>query len=310
MDISIIIPTYNRLWSLNKAIESCKETALSYEIIVVDDGSTDGTAEWLRQQQGIVAIIKANEGKDWSVNKAMAVAKGKYIRFLDSDDWLLPHSSDELFAKAEAESLDVVAAGHSLFSEDEKYIRDINWVVCDDFIAQQLGECDSSHYSAYLFRREFILPIPHRQEYGARDDRQFIIEVALANPKTGSVVKPTLAHRLHTQDKLQKADGLKEAYIHQATLNIYRNAIKTLEKRGELTQRHKNAAVKILWPLAHWVAKRHIKSAEEIYNWIKELDPAFVIPDKGLNGLLFKTLGFSGAEKFLRIRRFLKYGFQ
>lgn len=310
MDISIIIPTYNRLWSLSKAISSCRDTSLSYEIIVVDDGSTDGTAEWLRQQEEIISIIKENEGKDWSVNRAMNIAKGKYVRFLDSDDWLLPHSSDELYAKAEAEGLDVVAAGHSLFSEDEKYIRDIKWVVCDDFIAQQLGECDSSHYSAYLFRREFILNIPHRQEYGARDDRQFIIEVALAKPKTGNLAKPTLAHRLHTQDKLQKADGLKEAYIHQATLNIYRTAFKTLEKRGELTQRRKNAGAKMLWPLAHWVAKRHLKSAEEIYDWIKELDPAFEIPDKGLNGVLFKAFGFNTAEKILRIRRFFKYGFQ
>src|ERR1700716_2554760 len=87
--VSVIIPTYNRLWSLPQAVESCRENACKVEIIVVDDGSTDGTGEWLQSQKDVVVLKTSNWGKCWAVNSGVRIARGEYIRFLDSDDWLL-----------------------------------------------------------------------------------------------------------------------------------------------------------------------------------------------------------------------------
>ena len=84
--ISIIIPTYNRLWSLPEAIDSCRSSNGMTEIIVVDDGSTDGTWEWLQTQSDIIKIKQNNQGKCWAANKGFETATGKYIKFLDSDD--------------------------------------------------------------------------------------------------------------------------------------------------------------------------------------------------------------------------------
>ena len=67
--ISIIIPSYNRLWALPKAVKSCRVTKSPREIIVVDDGSSDGTSEWLANQQDIVHLRTDNWGKCWAVNK-------------------------------------------------------------------------------------------------------------------------------------------------------------------------------------------------------------------------------------------------
>ena len=86
--LSIIIPSYNRLWALPKAIESCRATKSPHEIIVIDDGGTDGTSDWLAQQPDVVHVRTDNWGKDWAVNKAFSMARGEYVRFLDSDDWL------------------------------------------------------------------------------------------------------------------------------------------------------------------------------------------------------------------------------
>jgi glycosyltransferase involved in cell wall biosynthesis len=152
LDISIIIPAYNRLWSLPKAISSCFDPNITIEVIVIDDGSTDGTWEWLTKQENIIALRQENQGKDVAVNNGFKIAKGKYIRFLDSDDWLLPNSSALLFNKAEKNNLDIVCAGYQLFDEQENLIREIPWTICDDFLAQQLGECDSSHYSRNMAR--------------------------------------------------------------------------------------------------------------------------------------------------------------
>ncbi|WP_454801082.1 glycosyltransferase family 2 protein [Mucilaginibacter phyllosphaerae] len=303
MDISIIIPSYNRLWSLPKAISSCYEPGLNIEIIVIDDGSTDGTWDWLAKQQNIVALRQDNMGKDWAVNKGFAVAKGKYIRFLDSDDWLLPGSSLALFTLAENHQLDIACAGYQLFNEQEQFIKEISWTVCDDFLAQQLGECDSSHYSAYLFKKEFIQAIPHRQEFGALDDRQFVIEAALNQPKTGFIQTPTLAHRVHQKQRLQNADGLQAYANHLARLNIYKRCFEQLRAKGLLTQRYKNAACNALWHLAHWVAKTHLADGQKIYNWVYELNPGFTPTENLSIARLYKHFGFTTAEKLLKIRR-------
>lgn len=306
MDVSIIIPAYNRLWSLPKAVSSCRDTSLKTEIIVVDDGSTDGTWDWLQTQSDVLSIRQDNAGKDWAVNKAFALAKGKYIRFLDSDDWLLPNSTDKLFAEAEKQQLDIVCAGYQVFTEDEKLINEVKWTICDDFLSQQLGECDSSHYSAYLFKKEFIQDVPHRQEYGAYDDRKFIIEAALKQPKTGYIDSPAFAHRSHTNQRLQRPSALQAAVNHLAYYKIYQTTFVVLTAQGQITQRHKSAACNNLWHLAHWVAKIDISTGLEIYQWVYQLDPNYrPVTNLGV-ARLYQTLGFVGTEKLLRLRRLSK----
>jgi glycosyltransferase involved in cell wall biosynthesis len=306
INITIIIPTYNRLWSLPKAVNSCKETSLNTEIIVIDDGSTDGTREWLEQQENITILHQDNAGKDWAVNKGFTVAKGKYVRFLDSDDWVLPYSSDKLFQEAEKLNLDITCAGYQLFNEDEQLIRENAWVVCDDFLAQQLGECDSSHYSAYLFKKDFIADVPHRQEFGALDDRQFIIEAAIKKPTTGYITSATLAHRIHSKEKLQQVTELQKSYNHWAYFNIYIKAFNLLQQKGELSERHKNAACNKLWHLAHWVAGKHITDGYRIYKWVYELNPDFIPAENRSIAYLYKKLGFMNTEKLLNFKRSMR----
>src|ERR1700748_2630169 len=111
MDITVIIPAYNRLWSLPKAIESCyNNDGLAVQIIVVDDGSTDGTWEMLLKIEGIEIYRQEHWGKPWAVNMAFHQAKGKYVKFFDSDDWLIPGVLKAQFNLAEKENADIVVS--------------------------------------------------------------------------------------------------------------------------------------------------------------------------------------------------------
>lgn len=305
ISISVIIPTFNRLWSLPQAIESCRKIKCSHEIIVVDDGSTDGTWEWLQKQDGIRAFRQSNWGKDWAVNYAFSRATGQYVRFLDSDDWLLDNTSDDQFACALKSNADVIVAGYKIFNEQQNKSFEMPWVLCDDFIAQQLGECDSSHYSAYLFKRSFIENIPHRQEFGIRDDRMFIIEVALQEPQVIIYKKPAFVHRQHPNERMQFPCGLREVQTNVAHIQIYKKAATILKQSGKLTQRRCNAMAKALWPIAHWMARTHLEEACKTANWIYILNPEFEPPEKGLLGLLYKKIGFRATEIVLALRRML-----
>ena len=85
--ISIIIPTYNRASYIEEALDSIKkQTFTDYEIIVVDDGSTDNTKEILEKYEGIRCIYLEHVGIAGARNTAVKAARGKWIAFLDSDD--------------------------------------------------------------------------------------------------------------------------------------------------------------------------------------------------------------------------------
>lgn len=273
------------------------------ELIIIDDGSTDGTSDWLRRQQNIVVISQSNFGKCWAVNKGFEIARGKYIRFLDSDDLLSNLANDEQFELAERTNADVVVSGYKLIDENNNFTKIQEWVPCDDFIAQQLGECDSSHYSAYLFKREFIRDVPHRPDFAFRDDRLFALEVALKSPIVAVHRGAALLHRIKHLDRLQVTDGLKQCTQNWQHLNIYKRVLAELERTDHLTQRRKNAACTVLWPLAHWIAIDHPGEAAAVADWIYQLNPDFQPPEKGLLGSLYKKFGFRNTERLLRLRR-------
>jgi glycosyltransferase involved in cell wall biosynthesis len=87
--VSVIIPTYNRLPVLKEAIHSVlKQDFEDFELIVVDDGSTDETPEVIRKLGGRVKLLlqPENRGVSAARNKGILHAKGKYVAFLDSDD--------------------------------------------------------------------------------------------------------------------------------------------------------------------------------------------------------------------------------
>lgn len=89
---SVIIPTHNRLEFLKAALESVwQQTQQPWEVIVVDDGSTDGTHEWLASQRGRIRFVRQdNRGPGAARNRGAAQATGDFLAFLDSDDLWLP----------------------------------------------------------------------------------------------------------------------------------------------------------------------------------------------------------------------------
>tara|TARA_A100001011_G_scaffold144386_1_gene152551 strand:- start:12732 stop:13568 length:837 start_codon:yes stop_codon:yes gene_type:complete len=92
LKISVIIPTYNRKHTLQRAIDSVlAQTFKPYEIIIVDDGSKDGTKEWLLQNYPSVQCIhQPNNGVSSARNKGIQISQGSWIALLDSDDEWMP----------------------------------------------------------------------------------------------------------------------------------------------------------------------------------------------------------------------------
>jgi len=90
--ISVIIPTYNRGWIIKKAIDSVlSQDYRDFELIIVDDGSTDNTLEILNSYQDDITILRQNNhGVSAARNRGIMAASGRFVAFLDSDDLWLP----------------------------------------------------------------------------------------------------------------------------------------------------------------------------------------------------------------------------
>lgn len=98
--VSVIIPTYNRAGFVTDAVESAlAQTAQNLEVIVVDDGSTDGTREALARYDGrIRAVYQEHANGNTARNRGVTLARGRYVAFLDSDDLWLPEKLEAQLA--------------------------------------------------------------------------------------------------------------------------------------------------------------------------------------------------------------------
>ncbi|MBS0475546.1 MAG: glycosyltransferase family 2 protein [Proteobacteria bacterium] len=90
--VSVVIPAYNAAWCVSRAIDSVlAQTFDDFELIVADDGSTDDTRVVLQSYGDRVRIVgKPNGGLSSARNAGIDAARGRYVAFLDADDWWLP----------------------------------------------------------------------------------------------------------------------------------------------------------------------------------------------------------------------------
>ena len=134
--VSAIIPTYNRRQLVLRAIHSAlAQTQTVEEIIVIDDGSTDGTGEALAAEFGdrIVYARQANAGVSAARNRGMAMARGRYFALLDSDDEWLPDKTARQLEWLEAHP-------------------DFGMVLCD------VERIDADRRPIDVFRRRDVIP--------------------------------------------------------------------------------------------------------------------------------------------------------
>lgn len=121
--VSVIIPTYNRGYIIKRSIESVlTQTYSDFELIIVDDGSTDNTKEIVESYKDhrIKYVYQENSGACAARNKGISLAKGKFIAFHDSDDIWLPSKLEVQIKAIEETGADIVACQMIKTDEDGK----------------------------------------------------------------------------------------------------------------------------------------------------------------------------------------------
>ncbi|MGJ6121955.1 glycosyltransferase family 2 protein [Mycolicibacterium sp. Y3] len=135
LDASIIVPAYNAESHVKECLDSAiaQATNYRYEILVVDDGSGDGTPAILdgyRDHKDLNVIRTLNAGVATARNHAIAAARGRYLVFLDSDDRLATNSVELLLGAAEREQADIVQGGYDVIDTAGGVIERVRYEAC------------------------------------------------------------------------------------------------------------------------------------------------------------------------------------
>ena len=129
---SIVIPLYNRAAFIGRTIESVlAQTFESFELIVVDDGSTDGSGDVVKgySDDRIRYVWKENEERSVARNTGTAMATGTYVNFLDSDDYLLPNHLAEAAGPIDRyRGPEFFHLAYEIRDESGDLVRTVNWL--------------------------------------------------------------------------------------------------------------------------------------------------------------------------------------
>jgi GT2 family glycosyltransferase len=188
--VSVIIPCYNAERWVREAIQSClDQTYRPLEIIVIDDGSTDGSLAVIKSFGDAVRWETGpNRGGCAARNRGMALSRGRYIQFLDADDYILPQKIEHQVSHLEATGADGVYGDwqYKIHQPDGSVIP------CDpgpsgsprDLLAGLLSNEWWVACHALLWDREAILCIGGWDEHlEAGQDRDFFLTMALVGAR-------------------------------------------------------------------------------------------------------------------------------
>ena len=159
MMVSIIVPVYNTGKYLRECIESVlRQSYQDWELLLMDDGSTDDSGkicdEYASSDSRIKVVHKRNSGVSDTRNKALDLAVGKYVIFLDSDDFWINNEILSIFvSKSEEEDLDIIRANYVEFNDK---IGNVRSNVSDKQVSLSEKRLSYIQYMKFIVRRNYL----------------------------------------------------------------------------------------------------------------------------------------------------------
>lgn len=209
--VSVILPTYNAEKYLKVCMDSIvRQTLKEIEIICIDDGSTDDSLNILREYEKndkrIKVFCQQNAGAGAARNRGLAIAKGEYLSFLDSDDFFEIDMLEKAYEKAKESGSDITVFGSDQYHEDSGEFVSVKWTIRK----KALPPYRPMYYRTFtdnvfnifmgwawdkLFKREFVLKHGLRfQEQRTSNDLLFVFS-AMILAKQIEIVDLPLAHQ-------------------------------------------------------------------------------------------------------------------
>lgn len=276
-DISVVIPTYNRKEYLQQAIASCFDgnDEVDVEVVVVDDGSTDGTRKYLEgnEDSRVRPIFQKHRGGQVARNRGLTEAQGTYVKFLDDDDWLAGKTLATEVKALNQSGADLTFGEYIVRSSGED-VETVRPPKGDDFISLLFEGTKLIIPLNLSYRRTFVQDLAWDTSLPCRQDYAFALEVGLKDPDICRLNRITGFKREHQQASVSSraAQNGNTAHVHGS---ILLRAAKSLYAEGELCSERQQSVLKGLWTWAHVLASSDMDAFWTIYSFIEEVAPGF-----------------------------------
>lgn len=267
--MSVIIPIYNGEKYLEQCLESILDQTLKeFEVICVDDGSTDGTTrildKYIMMDQRIQVYHQSNQYAGVARNTGMKYAKGKYILFLDGDDFFENKMLEKMYAQIERDNADIcVCDGYKYDDQNGTFVKGIEYLDAKripekvPFSIKEEGEVIFNFTTMHLWNKMFRFAFIKEQgikfkPYRIQEDTGFVMH-ALSTAKRISIIKDRLFYyRMNTKTSL--TDSLSEDIF--AGYIAFKEAKRELIERGVYSKEvQKSFANKALGNCLHFLKR-------------------------------------------------------
>lgn len=216
--ISVLFPVYNTEKYLAEALDSLEaQTFRNFEIIAVNDGSTDRSGEILRDYAArfpnIRLIEQANSGKPAALNAGLDQASGEWIAIMDSDDSVAPEYLEHLYATAQENGADLVSCGYELIYPECRILRDSRWACTVPHSLAEFPELlflDNTNWNK-LYRMQMLKTYNIRfdRELKMAEDLPFFFQTLLAANRIAVTPHPLYFYRQEREGQLTAIDDAR-----------------------------------------------------------------------------------------------------
>lgn len=246
--ISIVIPVYNAEKYLEQCLNSIKnQTYKNFEVILVNDGSIDHSEsicmDFVKVDTRFKYFTKVNGGASSARNLGLDNAQGKYITFIDADDWVDENHLEVLINNIKENNSDMAVSsikkfdnvskfGFRVHSKQEKYLLNYNKLNREEFlvILPKLIHASNSYKIAVskLFKKELVMDIRFDESIVYGEDLDFFFKIYNKINSVSYVDEVTYVYRLHNESTSSK---FNQQYAEQVLL-IYKKIYEKIEELG------------------------------------------------------------------------------
>lgn len=327
-DVSVIISSYQRVDCVGDAVASClAQPGVALEIVLVDDGSTDGTHTMLAERFAAVFeaaegpaparavgaprlryVARANGGMSPALNTGLDHARGRYVKFLDSDDELVPDALGEELRCAEVTGADVVVTaweertyldGHEQVERRRRVAAPEVERGIDDFLAGR-----APWTAAALYRRAALAGLRWDTSIPKSRDWAWAWDVCLSGARFRRLDIVSSIYKHHGGERITSGRDsfLVSTRSRQA---ILRRVEETLRRTDRLTPPRAEALCQYYYKDSKVLCEQGYPLWRDLWTRCRALAPAFrpVEPDR-LTRILSRVLGpLQGVRAYVALRR-------
>ncbi len=246
--VSILIPAYNAEdWIADTLQSASEQTWPRKEIIVIDDGSRDRTAEVARRfsSRGVAVVSKQNEGPSATRNHAMRLAQGDYIQWLDADDLLSPNKIETQLSTLEEGGCErILLSGPWAFFcyriSSARFVSSSLWQDLSpvEWLLRKMGENVHMPNSTWLMHRDLAEAAgPWDESLQYDEDGEYFCRVLRASQGTRFIPEGRMYYRISGSNRVSNiwnSDKKRQSLLHSMKLHI--QYIRSLEESDRVRE--------------------------------------------------------------------------